>query len=463
MTLFLPLPLRAYRRLTIAAVLAGLTLLAPVMAAGQTLDAAMVLAYENNPELLAARAALRAVDESLPQALAGWRPTVTLSGSAGKERIDTTTSTTGGVSNRTPVSATLSVSQPLFRGFRTQATTRLSKNEIQRQRAVLVATEQTVLADTVTAYMDVLRDQAILELRRNNEQVLERQLEATQDRFRVGELTRTDVAQGESRLALAASERITAEATLHSSRAVFERVVGVPPGTLVDPDLPTSLPESLDAALAGAQVHSPAVVQAQFAAQAAADDVASIEGELLPAVSLTGSLSSQEDSLGANSERESASIAAELSVPLYQAGAVYSRVREAKQRASQRRIEVENARRNAAELATVTWQELQSATGSIASQAARVQASDLALEGVRQESLVGARTVLDVLDAEQELLDARVSLVGAQRDQIVAAYRLLAAAGVLTAADLALAVEIYDMDEHYRSVRGRFFGTGIDP
>jgi len=432
-------------------------------ALSQTLDEAMAQAYASNLELLAARAALRATDELLPQALAGWRPTVTLSASAGKERLDTTTSTSQDVSNRTPVSGTLTVRQPLFRGFRTQAASQQAKSEIQRQRADLVATEQTVLADTVAAYVDAVRDKAVLELRLNNEQVLTRQLEATQDRFRVGELTRTDVAQAESRLAGAFSDRIAAVGSLLSSRAVYERVVGVPPGDLVDPDLPGLLPESLAIALSQARIRNPAVVQAEFAAQAATAEVAAISGEFLPTVNLIGSVSSQEDTLGANSARESASITAELSVPLYQSGSVYSRVRQAKQRQSQRRIEVDDARRRAAESANLTWQEFQTTTASISSREAQVEASDLALEGVRQESLVGARTVLDVLDAEQELLDARVSLVGARRDQVVAAYRLLAAIGLLTATELALAVDLYDMDDNYKGVRGRFFGTGIEP
>lgn len=446
-------------------VLAALVLLvgfaaAPVAARAEGLVDALAAAYESNPTIQAQRARLRATDEGLPQALAGWRPTVTLAGEAGQQRVETNVGSRDRPEHRDPVTGALTVSQPLYRGGRTLASTRRAKNLIEAERARLTSTEQSVLLDAATAFVDVVRDQAVLGLNTSNEQVLNRNLEATRDRFDVGEVTRTDVSQAESRLERATADRIQAEGALASSRAVFERIVGMVPGELETPAPPGDLPDSRAAALSEAAVQNPNVVIAQFAEEAARDDVDIATGELLPALSVDGTVSRAYDTTARASQTDSAKIAAVVSVPLYQAGAVSSRVRQSKQTAGQRRVEVEVARRNAVEGAATAWESLQTARARIGSIQAQIRAADIALTGVREEAAVGARTVLDTLDAEQELLDARVALVRAQRDEVVAAFRLRAAVGRLTARRLELPVAYYDVEAHYDEVRDKWWGLG---
>ncbi|MHA1114453.1 MAG: TolC family outer membrane protein [Alphaproteobacteria bacterium] len=446
------------RALPTLAILAVLVLASSVPARAEGLIDALTAAYETNPTIQAQRARLRATDEGLPQSLAGWRPTVTLSGETGRQRYETNIGVRDRPQHRDPTSASVIVSQPLYRGGRTVAGSRRARNLIEAERARLTGTEQGVLLDAATAFVDVVRDQAVLKLNAGNEQVLRRNLEATRDRFEVGEVTRTDVSQAESRLERATAERIRGEGALASSRAVFENVVGSVPGVLETPEPLADLPETRVAALSEAAAKNPNVVLAQFSEQAARDDVDVTTGELLPVLSLDGSISRAYDTFARASQTDSAKIAAVLTVPLYQAGAVSSRVRQSKQVAGQRRVEVEVARRDAVEGAARTWEALQTARAQIVSIEAQIRASDIALTGVREEAAVGARTVLDVLDAEQELLDARSALVRARRDEIVAGFQLRAAVGRLTARNLGLPVAFYDVEAHFKEVRGMWWG-----
>jgi TolC family type I secretion outer membrane protein len=400
---------------------------------GQTLEEALAAAYQNNPTLEAARAALRAVDERVPQALSGWRPTVTATGDLGRSSVESETAFFSAEEERTPKNYRLTFAQPLYRGGRTVAGTRRAENEVESERARLRTTEQDVLLRAATAFMDVLREQAVLRLNIGNEQVLRRQLEATMDQFEVGEVTRTDVSQAEARLARTTADRIQAEGDLESVRAVYRNVIGAEAGELVSPGPVTALPASLEEAT-GASEQNPELVAAAFAEKAALDNVRVVTGELLPTVTLSGELAQSRDASTRGSFNEVAELTAELRVPLYQSGAVYSRVREARQTAMERRSEVEEARRNAGEAATRAWEALQTARARTASFETEIRANEIALEGVKQEATVGARTILDILDAEQELLDSRVSLVRAQRDE----------------------------NSYYNKVRGKFWGTGID-
>jgi len=450
---------------TVAVIVAGLftALAAGSPAAAESLNEALVQAYLNNPTLRAQRAGLRATDESVPQALSGWRPTVTLSGSAGhavtRDRVVTPTRSSR---NREtdPTRFNLEVRQPVFRGLRTVSSTREAENRVLAGRARLESTEQSILFQAVSAFMDVVRDQAVLELNINNERVLRRQLEATRDRFEVGEITRTDVSQAESRLARATGQRVASEADLAGSRATYEKVVGTMPGRLVKPEVALTLPSTLEEATALSQAQNPDVVFARHTAAAAAQRIKVVRGELLPELSVVGRVDRSKQTTTPDAMSESASVTAELTVPIYQSGSVQSRVREAKQVFGQRRVEVEQARRLAIEGAIQAWENLQSAQAQIRAFQAQVTATDVALQGVRQEAEVGARTVLDVLDAEQEFLDAQVNLVRAQRDEIVAQYQLLTSVGRLTARDLGLEVDLYDETEHYRRVRSKWFGIG---
>ncbi len=442
-----------------------LTIGSPALA--DTLREALALAYANNPSLQAARAQLRAVDETVPLALSGWRPRVSIAGDVTRRRNETAIQGAigsgalfaGGTTLRTSQSTSLNVSQPLFQGFRTQANTAQAKANVEAQRARLHSSEQLVILDGATAYFDVLRDTAIVELRTNDVQVLTRQLEATQDRFRVGEITRTDVAQAEARLSASISARILAEGNLQRSRAAYVNVIGKQPEDLVTPDALGTLPSTVDRALIAASDNNPNVVAASYTADAAQENIKAVRGELLPSLSLDGQLSKAWDTIADQSTSEAASARLALTVPLYQGGATYARLRQAKHTAGQRRLEADQARLDAREAATSAWEAYQSARASIASIETQIVASEIALEGVQREAEVGARTVLDVLDAEQELLDARVSLVTAERDQLVASLQLLSSMGQLTAGDLGLDVSLYDAEDHYDDVKNTFIGT----
>lgn len=431
------------------------------MAKAQTLEQALVTAYQNNPVLAAERASLRAIDEEVPQALSNWRPTVEVSADA--TRADTFNSNRvsgfGGKDQvRTPRGVSLNITQPLYRGGRTIAATSKAENSVMAARAQLTAVEQAVLLGTATAYMDVVRDLAVVDLNMNNEQVLKRQLEATLDRFEVGEITRTDVSQARARLAGATADRIQAEGNLVASRAAFRNVVGVPPKNLAPPPPPTDIPLDVEAVLKAAAASSPAVIKADFDALASRDDVREIRGELRPTLNLVATVERRLESAGNISRSIERSVGASLTVPLYQSGSVYSRLRQAKQTVSERRRDLDQARRDAAESATRAWESLQTAQARKQSFGAQVRANQIALEGVEREASVGSRTVLDILDAEQELLDAKVNLVRAERDEIVAVFQVKEAMGQLTTKHMNLSVDFYDPGAHYREVRGKWFG-----
>ena len=431
-------------------------------AGAQTLAEALADAYATNPTLDAARAELRAVNEGVPQALANWRPSISVTGSAGQARIDSETSSTSNQQNLTPISASASLVQPLYRGGRTLAATARAEQEVLAQRATLSSAEQSVLLRAATAYMNVWRNQSVVAFNENNERVIERQLEATRDRFTVGEVTRTDVAQAETRLARAAAERIAAEGALRVAQAIYEEVVGKVPGVLSPPSPLTGLPANLDEVIQISAAHNPDILAASFTEKAARHRVREITGELYPTVVINASLSHREEASARGSETDRAEILAEVTIPLYQQGAVSSRIREARQITNQRRIEIEEARRRTGQESISAWEGLQTARAQIRSFESGVRAAEIALEGVRQENQVGARTILDILDAEQELLDSQVDLVRSQRDEIVAGFQVLSAIGQLTARDLELAVDVYNPEIDYLNVRNAWFSLGSD-
>lgn len=427
-------------------------------AQAQALNDALALAYQANPTLEAARAELRAVDELVPQARAGFLPQVSATGDVGRYKQES--GSTDLLWNQKEVTA--QIVQPIYRGGRTVASLSRAEALVQAQRASLVATEQSVLLAAATAYSDVVRDQAVLELNINNEQVLKRQLEAARDRFRVGEITRTDVSQSESRLALSTSNRIAAEGQLSASRAVFARLMGQAPEKLTQPAPTVELPKSLESTVAMAEQNNPSVLAAKYSERAADAAIDATAGELLPSVSVIGTYSRTWDQPGTLGELDQGSIIARVTIPIYEAGETTSRVRQAKQTAQQRRIEIDEASRQARETGIRAWEALVTARASILSRKEQVRAANIALEGVRQEATVGSRTVLDTLDAEQEYLNAQVNLVQAERDEIVAIFQVLSATGQLTAGRLGLPVPTYDYEAHYNNTRGKLWGLSAD-
>ncbi len=425
----------------------------------ESLDEALASAYMENPTLLAARAELRGVNEQVPQELSNYRPSAFVDGRAGVERIDSDNSS-GGAETNEPWEVLLDVEQPLYRGGRTVAGVARAEAEVQAQRARLQSVEQDILLSAVAAYMNVWRDEAVLQLNINNEKVLGRQLEATQDRFDVGELTRTDVAQSEARLSRATAERIGAEGNLTASEAVYQEVIGQPPelASLEPPDPLADLPGVQDEVVRASVDNNPDVISARFDETAAERQIEVSRGQLLPEAFLTGEARHSENFGASDNEIDVARGLFEVTVPVYQQGLVSSQVRESKQTTVQRKRQVDEATRSAERFAIDAWASLETARAQSESFRAEVRSNEIALEGVRQENAVGARTILDILDAEQEFLDSQVNLVRARRDETVAGYGVLAAMGRLTARELELAVEAYNPDEDYQAVRDLWFG-----
>ena len=426
----------------------------------QSLKDALTAAYLNNPTLLGQRARVRAADEQVPQALSNWRPSINLSGSISRAITSNTARTFGGKDQiRTPRGGELQISQSLFRGGRTLAATRKAENTVKAERARLAQTEQSVLLQAATAYLNVFREEAVLKLNINNEQVLKRQFEATRDRFEVGEITRTDVHQAEARLAGATADRIDSEGNLETSRAAYRNVVGLPaPRNLTPSAQPPGQPSSQEEANKAAAVNNPGVIAAEFDMKALQDNVDEVRGELLPSLDLNFTVSRDFETASNTNISQEESVTASITVPLYQQGEVFSRLREAKQAVAERLRIIDQARRDAIEDATRTWETLVTARARVKSFKTQIEANVVALEGVEREAQVGSRTVLDVLDAEQELLDSRVAHVRARRDELVTLFELQAAIGKLTAKGLQLKVQAYDPADHYNEVRDKWFG-----
>lgn len=458
--------LRLSWSLPVAAVAA---LAATILSAhADTIETALVQAYQNNPQINAQRAALRATDESVPQALSGYRPTISATASAGPLYSKTTSETT--TAGRTlqstskgtvyPHSVGATITQNLFNGFQTANRTRQAEAQVFAARETLRVIEQTVLLDAVTAYMNLLRDRAILDLQRRNVEVIQEQLRQTRDRFNVGEVTRTDVAQAESRVAAAQSQMLAAQANYTTARAVYRRVIGVDPGALkAGTPVDRLSPRSLDLAIAQGQVENPAVGAAEHGVDVAALQVKVSEGALYPSLSVSGSVQKGYDTSLSTVESLQASVTGQLTVPIYQGGSEYSSIRQYKETLGQRRLELALNRDQARANVVQVWGQLEAAKAQITATQAQVTAAEIALNGVREEARVGQRTTLDVLNAQQELVNARVALVTAQRDRVVASYALLSAVGRLSVAVLGLQVPIYDPVTHYYQVRDSWIGV----
>jgi outer membrane protein len=434
----------------------------------RTLAEALAATYANQPALQAERAKLRATDENVPQALAGWRPTVVMNGSAGYgDGMSRQFVKSGGgawlnsQTDRLIGTAQATLTQPLYSGGKTQANVNRAKNQVIAERANLIAQEQTSFTNTVNAYVGVIQAQQLLGLNINNEQVLARQLQATNDRFRVGEITRTDVAQAEAALAGATAQRQTAEGNLQTARGTFQQVVGfMPPGDLVEPQ-PLSLPvKTQQDATVMAGNNNPAVVAALFNDAAAKDAVDVAFAQLLPTVALQGQVFQSNNAGARSSQSNGYQAVVNVTVPVYQGGSEYSAVRQARQTAQQTQKLVDDSRRTAVQSAVQAWETLAAAKASAASTREQIRANEIALEGVEREAIVGSRTTLDVLNAQQALLNSQVTLVQNLAQVVTASYQVAAAVGRLTARDLHLPVPLYDETAYYNAVKDKWAGLG---
>ena len=424
----------------------------------QTLEEALASAYLSNPEIIAQRAALRATDELVAQAKSGWRPTLQIISSANVSDIKSAS----GEGSVESTSNSVTIDQNIYEGGATVANVRRAERLVRVERARLATIEQDVLLQAATAYTSLLSDLAVLELAVQNENRLRRQLRATRDRFEVGEVTRTDVAQAEARVAGAISEKVRAAGTIEASRAAFRNVIDLEPESLIPPVPLKNLSASEAEAQERAKSLNPSILAAQFNLAASKEDVNVAESALYPRLSVNGELNyTDEPSLSVPWQRV-ASVGATLAVPLYQGGGEYAQIRQTKQTVQQRQSDLDAVYRQVREEVTSAWQALVTARSSIESITEQVRAAEIALDGSRQEALVGQRTTLDVLDQENDLFQAEVDLVSAQRDEIVASYRLQAAVGGLKADRIDLPVEPYDVETNYKDVRSRWFGLGND-
>ena len=455
------------RRVVYASVAAGIGVFAGASAHGETLEEALASTYNTNPQILAERANLRGIDEGVPQALAGWRPTVTFNGSIGAQRSENTPSTVLNVNapphqSLQPHSYSVTVNQPLFNGGNTISRTAQAEDNVQSERARLIATESTAMFAATQAYLDVLRDQAVVDLDKNNIQVLTRQLDITNDQFRVGQVTRTDVAQAQAGVASAQATMQADMGTLENDRATYTRAVGHPPVNLVLPKLTLPLPKTRDQALALASTENPNVIAAQYAEDAARDLVAATKAQLLPSLALVGNVQRLQETQLNGREQTNYSGVAQLTVPLYEAGNIWSQSRQAIQNVGKAQGTTDDARRAAVQTATQAWDTIEAGNATIASLRTTIQAAEIALEGITQQQQVGQRTTQDVLINQQTLLTDQVNLVKAVHDQAVAQFNLSQQIGRLTAADLKLPVKIYDVNVHYKSVRNKAIGFSAD-
>jgi len=440
---------------------------APVLA--DTIEAALVRAYQNNPQLNAQRATVRATDENVPQALSGYRPKVALTASAGYQYTDTN-STFGGSSTQIvrsevhgtdpPRSAGLTITQTLYNGNQTGNKTRAAESQVSGAREGLRVLEQTILLAAATIYMDYLRDAAIVEVQRSNVRVLEQTLKQTRDRFNVGEVTRTDVAQSEAQLAAGKTQLLAAEATLVTTKANFRRIIGnepeaLAPGSPVDRFLPGTLPGAVELSL----IENPNVTAAMYGIDVNFLQVKVNEGALLPTVTMQASVQQAYEQSLQVFRSFGASAIAQVSVPIFQGGAEYSLIRQSKETLAQQRLVLEQTRDQTRANTVTAWGQLVAGKAQVASAQAQVTASEIALNGVREEAKAGQRTTLDVLNAQQALVNARVALVTAQHDRVVASYAVLSAVGRLSPQVMNLSTNIYDPSVHYQQVRDSWFGV----
>jgi len=438
-------------------------------ARSQTLEQALVAAYKNNPTLNSQRAATRATDEYVPIALAGYRPQIFGTAFVGAQwsetRVNSTVALQQGVntitnSRTTPSGFGVTISQTIYNGLATANSVRGAESQVRGQRELLRNTEQLVLLDAATAYMNVLQNTALLELQKQNLEALREELRAARDRFAVGEITRTDVAQAEASVADAESQLALAQSNLNTANAVFFQVIGLRP-TRLAPGRPIDglLPRTLDGAINAGLTQHPAIKSAQFAVDASLANVKVAEAALSPTLTLNGQASSDYNSTE-NSERQTAASATlNLTVPIYQGGSEFATIRQNKELLSQSRIEVDVNREQVRANVVQFWGALQAAKAAIESAQASVAANEIALRGVREEWRVGQRTTLDVLNAQTALFDARANLVIAQRDRVVASYAVLSASGALSAGKLGLKVAAYNPKVHYNQVRDAWFGV----
>ena len=449
--------------------------IAATPAAAETIESALAKAYQNNPQLNAQRAIVRQTDEGVPQALSGYRPNINANASIGRQYSDVTqtippgavfaggpavTFSAKGLS--TPRSVGLTATQNFFNGQQTANKVRAAESQVAAARETLRMMESSVLLSAAAIYMDMSRDTANLQVQQNNVRVLQRTLTDTRNRFAVGQVTDTDVAQSEAQLAAAEATMHGAESTLTTTRANYRRIIGVDPGNLSPASsVERMAPPTLPAAIAAGAAENPSVIAALYGVDVAQLQVKIAEGALFPTLAAQYNVQYGVFPQLLTPHQFTDTVMLNLSVPIYQGGADYSAIRLNKESLSQQRLNIDDVRDQTRANVVQFWGQLQAAKAQIEAAQRQNDAAERALTGVRNEALAGQRTTQDVLIAEQALVNARQSLIVAQHDKVVASYSLLSAVGRLSAQTLGLPVPIYDPVVHYQQVRDSWIGLRI--
>ncbi len=439
---------------------ASLALLPWTSAWADSLMDALTKAYAGNPNLAAEQANLRAIDENRPQAVALRRPTITGQAEGGVQVQNTQEL---GKQTLYPYSASIGVTQPLWTGGRADAAIEQADYQIKAGRANLLNEEETILLQAATAYFDVYNNQAVLDLAINNVRVLTQALDEADARFKAGLATQTDVAQADARLQSGFADQRQAEANLTNSQAVYRNVVGNWPGVLKPEPPASALPTTAEETVARAIVRNPQVLNAQATQEAAKAGVDVANAQLMPSIALTGLILQANDQQIQTDWETEAQVLVTLTVPIYQAGAEYSRIRQAKETLGQTKNQVDAAIRLTSQNATEAWQNLEAAQAQIVSFEAAVKANNIAYAGLVEENRVGTRTTFDVLQGQQDLFASEVSLVNAQHDEAVSSYQIKAVIGELTAQQVGLNTPIYNPQVHYDAVKNQWIGTTPPP
>lgn len=428
-----------------------------------TIFEAMGSAYTNNPTLQAQRAYLRAVDENVAIAKSGFRPTLALEGSYSDSHIHNEKQPVTPDGYDESVSAV--VSQPIFNGFSTWNTVKAADNTVKAEQSNLYNVEQQILLEASTAYLNVVRDESIVELQVNNEKLLKKRMEETKERFNVGEVTRTDVAQAEARYSQARSDRIAAEGNLAASKAIYVQVIGQEPDKLEEPvGIAEMFPKSMEEAISYARENNYGLKAAKSNLNASIYTVSANKGALLPQVNFEASAvrGQTRDLETQDPETNSFTWGVNMTVPLYDAGENRARIRQSKYQKWQAQEAVLEAEREMMSSVSSNWEYMVSNQAKIASVKDQIKAYAIALDGVQQEEALGNRTVLDVLDAYQYLLNSNVEEVEARRDYYVSGMQLLLSMGKLTAKDLNLSVNLYDAEKYSEETRGKWLSLSVD-
>ena len=431
-------------------------------AASETLEGALMRAYQTNPVLNAERSRQRGTDENVSIALAGYRPQIAAGFSPSLIAVrDLLVDGSTASATLRGYTAQITINQILFNGFKTGNQVRQAESQVQSGREALRGVEQAVFLDAATAFENVVASQALVEAQRVNLAFLRETLASTRKRLEAGDVTPTDVAQAEARLARGTADLNAAEVNLAISQAVYEQIIGVPPGYLIPaPPIDRLLPTARDQALAVARRENPAVLGATYDIDVAQYATRVAESGLYPTISAQGYLLNTQNTdvnLGTVKSNQ-AGVIGNLNIPIYDGGQAAAQVRQTKEVLSQTRIVLDRVRTQTAAAVVAAWVTNEGAKIAVTASESEVRAATIALEGVRREAQAGQRTTLEVLNSQQDLISAKARLIGAQRDRVVASYTLLSAIGRLDHRNLGLATPSYEPQTHYQQVRDVWHG-----